>query len=77
MAYEVKHERAKCIGCQSCALECPDYWAMESDGLSRLKGAKPGKKGWEQRVFNTDEGLACNQRAANVCPVKIIHVDKK
>jgi ferredoxin len=77
MAYEVKQERAKCIGCQACTIQCPEYWSMAHDGKSRLKGAKPGPKGWESRAFQNDEGLECNKKAANVCPVNIIHVVKK
>lgn len=68
--YKIIHERAKCIGCGSCAAICPEYWSMESDGKSKLKGAKKAGKNFELQI---DE-LSCIKNAAEVCPVNIIHI---
>jgi ferredoxin len=38
--YKIIHNREKCIGCGACAALCSDYWEMDDDGKSLLKGAK-------------------------------------
>jgi ferredoxin len=69
------YRREKCIGCNYCVEIAPGRWVMsKKDGKSNLIGAK-GKKG----VFTlkVHEGEAeVNQKAAEVCPVKVIVVNK-
>ena len=59
--FEIKQERAKCIGCGACASVCPDNWVMKPDGKSI-----PKKKAMDD--------LGCNMQAAKGCPVNIIHI---
>lgn len=68
--YKIVHDRDVCIGCGSCAAACPDFWAMDSDGKSKLNGAKKAGSGFELQV----DDLACNKSAAEVCPVNCIHI---
>lgn len=72
MSYTVTQRRPECIGCGACASVCPEYWHMDSDGKSRLKGATAQKNGNETAKF--DKGLTCNEKAANACPVQIISI---
>ena len=70
---KVIQERAKCIGCGSCAALCPKYWEMSEDGKSMLKDSKENAEGsYELEVENAE----CNQEAADACPVQIIHILK-
>jgi ferredoxin len=63
MSYEIKHDESSCIGCGGCCAVCPQNWKM--DGPK----AKPINK-------NISE-IGCNQKAADVCPVKCITVVEK
>jgi len=67
---KVIHEKDKCIGCGACAAVCPDFWEMGSDGKSHLKGSKKAGKNFELTL----KDAACNQDAANTCPVQCIQV---
>ncbi len=49
---------------------------MGEDGLANLKGGKPVGENWELEI-STEENRACNQEAADVCPVQVIKVEKK
>lgn len=68
--FKIKFDREGCIGCGSCTALCSDFWEMAEDGKSNLKGAKETKEGSELEL----DDLACNQDAANSCPVNIIHI---
>lgn len=70
----VRHKRADCIGCASCALIAPDNWVMsDEDGLATLKWAE--WKWNEFMVWQVDEDQAeINKDAASACPVDIIYV---
>ncbi|MBD3282579.1 MAG: 4Fe-4S dicluster domain-containing protein [Candidatus Portnoybacteria bacterium] len=70
MAKVIQH-RQKCIGCGTCAAVCPQYWKMEEDGKSTLKGGKEAETGvFEVEVDDAD----CNKEAASACPVQVIEV---
>lgn len=60
---KIKQERVKCIGCGACVSTCPSNWIMAPDNKS-----KPKK--------TTLNNIGCNQKAADVCPVKCIHIEK-
>ncbi|MAG60499.1 ferredoxin [archaeon] len=70
--FKVVHEREGCIACGACAAISPDFWEMDEEGLSTLKGAKKVDNHFELEI--TEEQKATNQEAAEVCPVQIIHV---
>ncbi len=61
MAFEITHERDKCIGCGTCVAICPDNWELKEDGKSSPKQTSL-------------EEVGCNKDAEENCPVKIIHV---
>jgi len=70
---KVTHEREKCIGCGTCVAVCPDFWTMDSDGKSRLKGSKDVGNG----VFELEvDDPGCCKDAASACPVQIIKVEE-
>lgn len=63
MAYKIKQDREKCIGCGACVAVCPDNWEMSDDGKSKAKKTTVDEPG-------------CNQAAADGCPVHCITVEK-
>jgi ferredoxin len=74
--HNILHFKKDCISCGACAAICPEYWKMDEEGLAHLKGSKEINDHWELKI-NTEEARACNQEAADVCPVNIIHVKEK
>jgi ferredoxin len=69
------HHRSKCIGCNYCVEAAHTRWFMnDSDGKSNLIGAKE-KKGIFIVITGDDE-YEENLEAAEICPVKIIKVEK-
>lgn len=64
-------ERDKCIGCGSCYAICEDYFEMEDDGKSHIKGANKT----EVEELETDD-LKCAERASEACPVQCIIIKK-
>jgi ferredoxin len=71
---KITHQRAKCIGCGSCALYDNNRWSMDSeDGKANLKDAM--QKG-EYFVAEVDEHeVGQNKKAADACPMNIIKLD--
>lgn len=68
---KITQEREKCIGCGTCATVCSDFWVMDEDGKSRLKGSKDAGNG----IFELEvDDPGCNKEAASACPVQIIHL---
>ncbi len=72
---KVIHKRDECISCGACVAICPDFWKMDEDGLSTLKGAKKIDDHFELEI--TEEQRATNEEAAEVCPVQIIFVKEE
>ena len=71
----ISHHRIKCIGCNYCVEAAPNTWKMEeADGKAILQNAT-NKKGFYIVVTGDDEYQA-NKEAADICPVKIIRVEK-
>ena len=66
MAYVIKQDREKCIGCGACVAACPENWVLKADGKASPKKTKIEKK-----------DLECNREAAAVCPVQVIHIAEK
>ncbi len=72
--FRILHERPDCIGCGACAAITPKFWSMADDGLSHLAGST--KEGEAEALIIEEKDFLCNQEAAEVCPVQIIHVEK-
>ncbi len=71
----ISHHRIKCIGCNYCVEVAPNTWQMEEyDGKALLKNTT-NKKGFYTKITGDDEYQA-NKEAADICPVKIITVEK-
>lgn len=67
------HQRNKCIGCNYCVEQAPQYWCMsKKDGKSVLIGAIKKKQFWVLKIQELDKEK--NMNAAKFCPVKIIQV---
>jgi ferredoxin len=71
---KIVHERQKCIGCGSCAALCPKYWEIAEDGKANLLNSKVNQKTGNGESEITK--IECNQEAADICPVQIIHIIK-
>ena len=71
----ITHQRIKCIGCGNCVEVAQNNWVMnDSDGKADLIGANE-KKGF-YTITSTDDDYKPNLEAQNICPVKIIRVEK-
>ncbi len=71
--FKIHHYRNRCIGCNACVEAALERWRMsKKDGKAVLLGGKE-KKGIYQITLPNEE-LEENLKAAEVCPVKIIHV---
>jgi ferredoxin len=70
---KIRHKKNECIGCALCEQEAPDYFTMDSEGMALLIDSV------EIGVFHHRKGLEYDRpsltRAAEGCPVNIIHVD--
>ena len=73
---KVVHFKKDCISCGACEAIAPEYWEMDAEGLSTLKGSQKVDDHFELEI-DTEEARGANQEAADVCPVNIIHVKKK
>ncbi|MFA5087394.1 MAG: ferredoxin [Candidatus Paceibacterota bacterium] len=72
--FKIIHERNKCIRCGACAAVCPELFEMsEKDKLAFLRGSKEKNNAYELEC----EEMPCAKEAEDVCPVKIIKVEKK
>jgi len=67
--YKVEINRTDCIGCGACVSACEKLFVLANDGKSAFKGSKKlGASEIERKDFN------CAKSAADICPVKVIHV---
>lgn len=64
----IKFDKDVCIGCGACTAECPENWEMDDSGGAYK--AKPKKLKLE-----TEEEIAKNKAAAEICPVQAIKVE--
>lgn len=69
---KIIHDKAKCIGCGSCAVICPKFFEMAEDGKAHLKGSKFDAKTEIEELEIEDPG--CAQEVAEVCPVQVIKI---
>lgn len=72
----IEHDRANCIGCGACTAVAPEFWEMNDDGKSDVKGGKKRKDGWQEREISEKE-FDANKQAAETCPVNVIHIKNK
>lgn len=67
----ITQQRDKCIGCNYCVEVAPGRWRMSKrDGRSVLIDGKNRRGFWAVKV--SDEETVANEKAAALCPVKII-----
>lgn len=72
----LEHDRVNCIGCGACAAVAPDFWEMNDDGKSDIKGGKSRKDGWQELDISGDD-FEVNKQAAESCPVNVIHLKNR
>jgi len=75
-AYTLQHNRPDCIGCAACEAVAPEFWEMNEDSKSDIKGGKNRDDGWQELDFE-EKDLQLNKDAADSCPVNVIHIVKK
>lgn len=71
--YRIEHDRENCIGCRNCTYVCPEFWEMGPDDKSDVKGSTEPEPGWEHLEIE-EKDFSCNERAADECPVNVIHI---
>jgi len=71
--YKVEHDRPTCVGTGNCAMICSDFWEMQKDGKSMLRGGKNLESGWTELEVE-EKDFECNKKAADSCPVNAIHI---
>jgi len=70
---QIVHYRKKCIGCYACVEVAPDRWRISrKDGKCTLVEGVAKKDIYVVNVG--DHELEAQQKAAEMCPVNIIHV---
>lgn len=74
--YILQHDRPNCIGCAACEAVAPNFWEMNGDGKSDIKGAANKENGWQELEIN-EKNFVENKDAADSCPVNVIHIVKK
>lgn len=74
--YILQHNRPDCIGCAACEAVAPDFWEMNEDGKSDIKGGKNVENGWQELDFE-EKDFQINKDGADSCPVNVIHIVKK
>ena len=74
--YILQHDRPNCIGCAACEAVAPEFWEMNVDGKSDIKGAVNKENGWQELEFD-NKNFQENKDAADSCPVNVIHIVKK
>lgn len=73
---KIIHYREKCIGCNSCVEDAPQFWKISKvDGKSCLVGSKKNKRNENIFIREISEvEVAENKQAEKDCPVNIIKV---
>lgn len=71
--FKIEFDKEGCIGCGACVVACGEFWELGNDGKTDLKGAKESDS---VQTLELDDP-ACNQSAAEACPVNVIHVYDK
>ncbi|MBI4739545.1 ferredoxin [Candidatus Woesearchaeota archaeon] len=71
------HDQPNCIGCGACASINPKHWKMNDEtNKSFIIDGEFLPDGGSQRDID-DEQFKLNKEAAEVCPVKVIHIKEK
>jgi len=70
----ITQHRPKCIGCHACVEAAPDRWQMSvKDGKATLLHGEE-KRGGVHFLRVHEMEYEANRKAAEACPVKIIHL---
>ena len=74
MSLVITLKREKCIGCNYCVEQAPEFWRMsKKDGKTVLLHSEE-KRGFHVLKIPNSEAYLMNKRAEEACPVKIIQV---
>jgi len=77
MAWLIRHEHDKCIGCGACAAIDPEHWVMEGDKAHLIDSREEQDPEAGKLELREVGELGGNQDAADSCPVPCIFVKKK
>lgn len=72
----MEHDRPNCIGCGACAAVAPEFWKMNDDGKSDIKGGHIRNDQWQELDIE-EKDFEVNKQAAESCPVNVIHLKNK
>ena len=72
----IEHDRPNCIGCGACAATAPRFWEMNQDGKADVKSGKTRPDNWQELEIS-EKDFEENMRAAESCPVNVIHLKNK
>ncbi len=71
----ITQQRIKCIGCGNCVEVAPNNWEMnDSDGKADLILSQEKKS--FHTIITSDDDYEPNLEAQEICPVRIIRVDR-
>ena len=72
---KVIHQRDKCIGCNACVENTPDYFKMDDElGLALLIDGEKKNKVFVSKAIKTDKDRL--KESVNMCPVNIIKLEE-
>jgi len=71
--YKIIYDREGCIGAAACAAEFPERWEMSQDGKADLVDSEKVNE-TEYILEIGEEELEAMMRAAQSCPVNVIHI---
>lgn len=73
--YKIVYDREGCIGVAACAAEFPERWQMSQDGKADLIGSEKVNENESEFILEIgEEELEAMKRAAQSCPVNVIHI---
>ena len=75
--YKIIYDRDNCIGPYSCVAVHPERWEESDDRKATLKEGKKEGERYVLEIELTEEELAKEMEAAQVCPVNVIHIYDK
>lgn len=74
--YTVVYDREHCIGALACCAVHPDRWLLDDEGKATLRGATQENNNALQKLDIDESELELQKQAAEVCPVRVIWIEK-
>ena len=76
--YKITYDRKNCIGAFTCEGVTPEFWLRPKDGEEKanLKDAVLNEETGMYELIIDEKDYEQNRVAADVCPVKVIKIEK-